>query len=448
MHHEKIDLQAAEDAERLKSFGVSDKANEAFVKIADLLRPHARELATTYLDHFLDFAGLMVTPEQREFQIGKTAAYSANKYTPPIDGEWIARVRKMGQMQYKLGTDAYANLGALSRSQRQSAAIIFAGADSVSEGQYLVEQFMRVAALESEIMMSTIQQEHHAAYRAKAAEQAQKFRSEIASAVEEAVTKSRSSREQCEEAANMTNQLLNLASEVAASSQQSYSAMAEAAQTSGGIKDTIETIKHDLAATVSSLHSATSVADKAAHNADQLADHSTSIEKILQLIKAITEQTNILALNATIEAARAGEAGRGFSVVANEIKDLAGKTARATDEIADRLGAIEEVAANSTDSNREMLATFDQIRSSADRLTDIMQEQSSNVTRIAACVDETATSAEASTNVMAQITSMVEGIAFDLGTVTQSAGELDGDIAELKLHADNFVASLSQVNRS
>ena len=68
---------------------------------------------------------------------------------------------------------------------------------------------------------------------------------------------------------------------------------------------------------------------------------SADIGKVVQLIQAIAEQTNLLALNATIEAARAGEAGKGFAVVASEVKQLATQTSKATEEISGRIHAVQ-----------------------------------------------------------------------------------------------------------
>lgn len=444
MYHTRIEVDADVVEARLRAFGISEQANPAFARIAEILQPYVHQLADAYLEPFLRNTGITVSEDQRREQIEKTAQYGLRKYTPPIDGAWIARVRKVGRLQKHLGSTAYVHLGALSVSQRLAAQIIFENAADEREGRYLVDQLTRLATLEAEVMMTVMQEEHAAAHRIQAERHADQFRQDIAAVVEQAAMKSRESREQCEQAVRLTNTLLAMASEVAAASQQSAAAMSEAARTSGGINESINTIRDDLASTVRSLDEATAVADKATRSADALADHSSSIENILRLIKAITEQTNILALNATIEAARAGEAGRGFSVVAHEIKELAGKTARATDEIAERLGSIEQVAEDSTKSNRAMLETFGRIHGSAVRLSDLMQDQSSNVTKIAACVDETATSAESSTDVMANITRMVEGIALDLQTVSEKANELDNDIAGLKHHAENFIASLAQ----
>ena len=74
----------------------------------------------------------------------------------------------------------------------------------------------------------------------------------------------------------------------------------------------------------------------------KLGESSGSIGSVVKAIASIAEQTNLLALNATIEAARAGEAGKGFAVVANAVKELAKQTAKATEEIAQRIGNIQQ----------------------------------------------------------------------------------------------------------
>ena len=81
----------------------------------------------------------------------------------------------------------------------------------------------------------------------------------------------------------------------------------------------------------------------------KLGDSSQEIGEVVKAITSIAEQTNLLALNATIEAARAGEAGKGFAVVANEVKELAQETAKATEDIARRVEAIQDDTAGADD---------------------------------------------------------------------------------------------------
>jgi len=92
-----------------------------------------------------------------------------------------------------------------------------------------------------------------------------------------------------------------------------------------------------------------------------LSQAADKIGDVVKLITAIAEQTNLLALNATIEAARAGEAGRGFAVVASEVKQLAAQTAKATDEISDQINNMQTATSDSVTAIKEIGGTIDRI---------------------------------------------------------------------------------------
>jgi methyl-accepting chemotaxis protein len=171
---------------------------------------------------------------------------------------------------------------------------------------------------------------------------------------------------------------------------------------------------------------AVKTADSTSQTMTKLGQSSLEIGKVIKVITSIAQQTNLLALNATIEAARAGEAGRGFAVVANEVKELAKQTATATEDISQRIEAIQ------TDTNGAIQAIV-QIADIIGRINDLQST-------IATAVEEqTATTNEISRNV-AEVAKGTSDIAKSIGIVATNA-------QTTTIGASNTSQSANELNR-
>jgi methyl-accepting chemotaxis protein len=148
---------------------------------------------------------------------------------------------------------------------------------------------------------------------------------------------------------------------------------------------------------------AVSEARRTAKTMTELSSAATRIGEVIGLIQAIAGQTNLLALNATIEAARAGEAGRGFAVVASEVKSLAGQTAKATEEIAHQIGAIQSAAGDAASAIEQVNTIIEEMSAMASTVAVTVEEQNSAVATIAEGVNRASYEAQTGAEAMSRV---------------------------------------------
>jgi methyl-accepting chemotaxis protein len=173
-----------------------------------------------------------------------------------------------------------------------------------------------------------------------------------------------------------------------------------------------------------------------------LVESSKKIGDIVELINDIAAQTNLLALNATIEAARAGEAGKGFSVVASEVKNLAAQTAKATDEIAAKIGEIQSVSTESAQVMGVIADSISEFNRVSVAIASAVEEQSAATREIARNVAQSAEAARQVSANVANITQAAEeaGSAADL--VLGASGDLGRQAETLRRLVEGFIANV------
>ena len=212
-------------------------------------------------------------------------------------------------------------------------------------------------------------------------------------------------------------------------------AVAAATEQASTNVQTVATAAEELSASISEIGrqvgESTRIAGKAVEDAARtngrvqaLADAAQKIGEVVQLINDIASQTNLLALNATIEAARAGEAGKGFAVVASEVKSLASQTAKATEEIASQITAIQSATGDAVGAIKEIGTTIERVSEIATSIASAVEQQGAATQEIARNVQQAAKgTAEVSSNVVG-VTEAATSTGSAASQVLGASGEL------------------------
>jgi methyl-accepting chemotaxis protein len=256
--------------------------------------------------------------------------------------------------------------------------------------------------------------------------------------------------------AKATKDMQRVAGEITSSvngTSERATAAAAASEEASTSVNTVASASEELASSVAEIgrqvtHSS-GVADAAVVKAGQttemvgsLAAAGEKIGDVLRLISAIASQTNLLALNATIEAARAGEAGRGFAVVASEVKELASQTAKATEEIAGQVAAIQSATGDCVTAIGGISDTIREISGIAATIAAAVEQQDSATREIARSVQQAAAgTSEVTINVTGASQAADQSRAL-ADNVLVASGELSQHASALFESVDTFLAGL------
>ncbi|MBO6210560.1 MAG: hypothetical protein J6N99_07705, partial [Schwartzia sp.] len=179
-----------------------------------------------------------------------------------------------------------------------------------------------------------------------------------------------------------------------------------------------------------------------------LHEHTQNISQIMNVISDSADQTNLLALNAAIEAARAGEAGRGFAVVADEVRKLAEKTMSSTNDVSSAITAIQGSAQQSVNRMEEALGDVEQATSLAQQSGEALQQIVRNVEDTADQVRAIATASEEQSAASEEINQSITTVNEMSAQTTQAMNEAAKAISDLAQQTERLSALIEEMKRA
>lgn len=401
----------ADAAAACESFEIDEALIANWHKLWAIISDHIDEVAAIQIDHILvRLPSDMQARVDRQGVIAQSGQMLCRLLTTQPDCTWFNLIHGFGRSiaQYKVRMPDL--IGGMRRTARHMVKLVMAAVEDEAERQALTDAVHAITSVRFAIMIDAMKAVEEEAVAGQRLQAAHVFERDVGTAIEAAHDAGTALQEKVVDVDGKTHAIALRAAEVTAASQQTATAMREAVTIVGTLSRAIDTVVDELNDAGHLIVEVGGAAREAAAHSELLEQEASVIGSIVEAIRAIASQTRLLSLNASIEAARAGEAGRGFSVVAQEIKSLSDRATAAVTDISTKIGTMLDVIARTHAANSAMHERVGRISERSDQLAETVRQQNEAASTIAAAVEETALVASTVSDAIASVHTDLEAI--------------------------------------
>ncbi len=367
-----------------------------------------------------------------------------------FDQEYQDSVNKIGHTHNRIGLEprwyvgGYAALvnGMISAIMQETLKPGFVTRKKINETEQIIQAFLKAALLDMDMAISTYFDAGKDEFNEMLVRMTEDFDHNVAGFIRDLAAST-------EELGATASTLKNVADRGQAKSTELESATSIAtenvstvASASEEMLASIKEINGQVANASRISQEAVAEARDASNAIGELKGSSETIGEVVNLIQDIAEQTNLLALNATIEAARAGESGKGFAVVASEVKSLAAQTAKATEDIATQISAMQGATENTVGVIEGVSKTINDINEIATSMSAAMEEQSAAIQEIVRNTQSAAEKTDQVSHIVVDVSTGAEETQSSSSNVSDAAQDLARRTEDLRGVVEVFLSNL------